>query len=116
MSTDLVPYMNPDPVILREKRFERIVEEEVLAKEYLRLCLLAIEKAVCASSLRQQRAESGRELARERRRLCVRWRKWRQRIEAAQQYIQGVQALRLCICTMSVASMRPMCSADAIEE
>ncbi|KAJ7828194.1 hypothetical protein B0H13DRAFT_1917196 [Mycena leptocephala] len=95
MSTDLLPYTNPEPFNRREKRLERIVEEEVLAKDFLRLCLLAIEQAVRASSLRQQRAETRREFARERSRLRVRWRKWRQTIEAAQKYIESVQVLHL---------------------
>ncbi|KAJ7834674.1 hypothetical protein B0H13DRAFT_1913977 [Mycena leptocephala] len=80
MSTDV----RPEPPNLREKCLEHIVEEEVLAKESLRLYLLAIERAVYASSLRQQRAESRREYARESGRLHNRWRKWRRTIQAAQ--------------------------------
>ncbi|KAJ7907070.1 hypothetical protein B0H13DRAFT_1879896 [Mycena leptocephala] len=94
MSTFLLPYINPEPFNVREKRLERMVKEEVLAKEFLRLCLHTIEKAVYASSLRQQSAENRREFARERHRLRVRWRKWQQTIQAAQKYIANVRALR----------------------
>ncbi|KAJ7912791.1 hypothetical protein B0H13DRAFT_1874502 [Mycena leptocephala] len=93
MSTDLV--LSTVPSNLQEKRLERIVEEEVLAKEALRLYLLSIERMVYASSLRQQRAESRREYAREKGRLRNRWCKWRRTIQAAQNYIEHVQALRL---------------------
>ncbi|KAJ7815145.1 hypothetical protein B0H13DRAFT_1924345 [Mycena leptocephala] len=50
MSTELVRYQSPEPFNRREKRLERMVEEEVLAKESLRLYLLAIERVVCSNA------------------------------------------------------------------
>ncbi|KAJ7748907.1 hypothetical protein B0H16DRAFT_1461412 [Mycena metata] len=84
------------PLIYLARR-DVIAEEERMTRRSVRDYLLAIERALLAWSVREQRAQSRRELALARSRLRRNWREWSIALEVLQDYFNRARVLRLMI-------------------
>ncbi|KAJ7731409.1 hypothetical protein B0H16DRAFT_1469186 [Mycena metata] len=78
-------------------RRDAIAEEERQARYSIRDYIAYIERAVLAWSIREQRAETRRQLALARVRLRRNWREWGQTLDIAQNYFNRARVLRLML-------------------